>query len=109
MMTSKEETLLAMFADTSPQFHTLTLEVLFGQVWADPSLSQRDRSLITVAALVALNRTEQLPGHLQRARNNGLSAPELSAVMTHLAFYAGWPAAASALERLAETESSRDC
>ena len=81
-----------LLGDTAPELARLTDDVLFGQVWADPGLSQRDRSLITVAALVALGRTEQLRSHLRRALDNGLSTGELAAAMTHLAFYAGWPA-----------------
>ena len=79
-------------ADIAPELARLTDEVLFGQVWADPGLSQRDRSLVTVAALVSLYRGDQLGSHLRRALDNGLSTGELAATMTHLAFYAGWPA-----------------
>ena len=89
-----------LLGDTAPELVRLTDEVLFGQVWADPGLSQRDRSLITVAALVALGRTEQLRSHLRRALDNGLSKDELVTAMTHLAFYAGWPAAMSAVTEL---------
>src|ERR1700691_4915593 len=74
-----------LLGDTAPELARLTDEVLFGQVWADPGLSQRDRSLITVAALVSLGRTEQLRSHLRRALDNGLSKDELAAAMTHLA------------------------
>ncbi len=74
----------------------LTDNVLFGDVWERPGLSKRDRSLITVAALIAMNRPEQLRSHLQRARENGVTKEELSEVMTHLAFYAGWPNAITA-------------
>ena len=81
-----------LLGDTAPELARLTDDVLFGQVWADPGLSQRDRSLITVAALVALGRTEQLRSHLRRALGNGLGKDDLAAAMTHLAFYAGWPA-----------------
>jgi 4-carboxymuconolactone decarboxylase len=70
--------------------------VLFGDVWARPNLSQRDRSLVTVTALIALNRPEQLQFHLARARQNGLSEDELVETLTHLAFYAGWPNAINA-------------
>ncbi|QMV13550.1 carboxymuconolactone decarboxylase family protein [Vibrio spartinae] len=104
-MTATETELMAMFARLAPQFHQLTSEVLFGQVWQDDKLSQRDRSLITVTALVVLNRTEQLPGHLTRALTNGLTPEELSAAITHLAFYGGWPVAASALECLDASQS----
>ena len=70
--------------------------VLFGEVWERPGLSKRDRSLIVVATLIALGREKQLVGHLERALNNGLTKTELSEVITHLAFYAGWPAAMTA-------------
>jgi len=86
-----------LFGDIAPQFAQLTDEVLFGQVWARPGLSQRDRSLITVAALIAMNRPDQLRGHLARAQANGLSDAELIEATTHLAFYAGWPSAVTAI------------
>jgi 4-carboxymuconolactone decarboxylase len=79
-----------------PKLIDLTENVLFGDVWERPQLSKRDRSLITVAALIATYRPEQLRGHLGRALENGLSKEELSEVITHLAFYAGWPAAVTA-------------
>ncbi len=85
-----------LIGDVAPKLAQLTDDVLFGDVWERPGLSKRDRSLITVATLVALNRTEQLPGHLQRALDNGLSKDELVEVITHLAFYSGWPTAMSA-------------
>jgi 4-carboxymuconolactone decarboxylase len=74
----------------------LTENVLFGDVWERPGLSKRDRSLITVAALVALYRPEQLRGHLDRALSNGVTKDEISELITHLAFYSGWPTAVSA-------------
>ena len=86
-----------LLGDIAPKFAELTDEVLFGDVWARPGLSQRDRSLITVAALVALYRPEQLRAHLARARDNGLSQDELVEAITHLAFYAGWPSAVTAI------------
>lgn len=79
--------------DVVPALISYTEKVLFGDVWERPGLSKRDRSLITVATLIALGREKQLTGHLERALNNGLSKSELSEVITHLAFYAGWPAA----------------
>lgn len=82
------------------KFSQLTLDVLFGDVWSRAELSARDRSLITVAALVAMYRLEQLPFHLQLALDNGLSVETLREVITHLAFYSGWPTAASALTLL---------
>lgn len=82
--------------DFAPKLIELTDEVLFGDVWERSELGVRDRSLVTVAALVALGRTDQLPGHLRRARNNGVTEQELIEVITHLAFYSGWPTAMSA-------------
>ncbi len=82
-----------MFGDFAPKLVELTDEVLFADVWERPELSKRDRSLITVAALVALNRPEQLKHHLGRAVENGVKVEELKEVITHLAFYSGWPCA----------------
>ena len=89
-----------LLGDTAPELVRLTDEVLFGQVWADPGLSPRDRSLVTVAALVSLGRTEQLRSHLRRGLDNGLGKDELVRAITHLAFYAGWPAAMTAVTEL---------
>lgn len=92
----------------APKLMELTDEVLFGDVWERPGLSKRDRSLITVATLAALYRTNELPFHIVRARENGVSKDELIELFTHLAFYAGWPNAMTAvriaIEQLAETE-----
>ncbi|MDP6342192.1 MAG: carboxymuconolactone decarboxylase family protein [Alphaproteobacteria bacterium] len=79
-----------------PQFGKLRDEVLFGDVWEQPELSKRDRSLITVAVLTALYRTEELRGHMRRALDNGVTQEELGGLITHLAFYAGWPCAVNA-------------
>jgi 4-carboxymuconolactone decarboxylase len=81
--------------DIVPALVDLSERVLFGEVWERSGLSKRDRSLITCATLIALGR-EKLVGHLQRALDNGLKQSELSEVITHLAFYAGWPAAMTA-------------
>jgi 4-carboxymuconolactone decarboxylase len=86
-----------LFGDIAPKFAQLTDEVLFGDVWARPGLSPRDRSLVTVSALIAMNRPDQLRGHLARALHNGLSEAELIEATTHLAFYAGWPSAVTAV------------
>ncbi|WP_201316569.1 carboxymuconolactone decarboxylase family protein [Dyella sp. EPa41] len=90
------------FGDIAPALAELTDRVLFDGVWEDPSLLPRDRSLATVSALIALGRVEPLPCHLRRALDNGISQDELAALITHLAFYAGWPAAASPVPRLRE-------
>ncbi|CUA96511.1 carboxymuconolactone decarboxylase family protein [Thiomonas bhubaneswarensis] len=92
-----------LISEQTPKLAELTDKVLFGDVWTRPGLSQRDRSLITVAALIALNRAEQLPVHLRRAKDNGLTQAELAELVTHLAFYSGWPTAATAARLLAET------
>jgi 4-carboxymuconolactone decarboxylase len=86
-----------LFGDFAPKFVELTDAVLFGEIWERPGLSKRDRSLITVAALVAMNRADQLRFHLVRARENGVTHEELVETITHLAFYAGWPSAYSAM------------
>ena len=82
---------------TVPKLIDLTEKVVFGDMWERTELSKRDRSLITVATLVALNRTQQLPFHLGRALENGVTKEELVEVITHLAFYSGWPTAMSAI------------
>ncbi len=87
----------------TPKLTAFVESPLFDTVWADPTLSPRDRSLITVAALVALGRPNELAAHLHRALDNGLSPAELSAAITHLAFYAGFPAAIDASAIAAET------
>ncbi len=73
------------------------MDVLFGDVWERSGLSKRDRSLITVAALIALYRTDQLRGHIGRALDNGVTKDEIGEVINHMAFYAGWPTAANAV------------
>lgn len=86
-----------LMGDIAPRLAELTDDVLYGQVWASPELSQRDRSLVTVSALIALNRPDQLRSHLARARANGVTQEELIATITQLAFYAGWPNAVNAI------------
>ena len=86
-----------MLGNFAPKLVELTDDVLFGDVWERPELSKRDRSLITVAALIALNRPEQLRFHLGRAVENGVKKEELIEAVTHLAFYAGWPSAMTAI------------
>jgi 4-carboxymuconolactone decarboxylase len=85
-----------LFGDVNPKLAELTDGVLFGDIWARPGLSPRDRSLVTVSALITMNRPDQLRSHLQRARDNGLTEAELVEAITHLAFYTGWPNAVSA-------------
>jgi 4-carboxymuconolactone decarboxylase len=87
-----------LMGDIAPKLADLTDTVLFGDVWERPQLSKRDRSLITVAALISLNRPDQLRSHLQRARENGLTEEQLVETITHLAFYSGWPNAVTAVQ-----------
>jgi 4-carboxymuconolactone decarboxylase len=81
---------------TVPKLAEISDKVIYGEVWERPGLSKRDRSLITVATLVALGRERQLEGHLARALQNGVTKEEIGELITHLAFYAGWPAAMTA-------------
>jgi 4-carboxymuconolactone decarboxylase len=83
--------------DFAPKLAELTDSVLYGDIWERPELSKRDRSLVTVAALIALNRPDQLRSHLRIARQNGVTQEEVVETITHLAFYAGWPNAVSAI------------
>ena len=82
--------------DIAPKLAALTDDVLFDDVWNRPELSARDRSLITVTALIAGGHPDQLPYHLGRALENGVTRTELIEAITHLAFYTGWPNAMSA-------------
>jgi len=86
-----------LIGDFAPKLVELTDRVLFDDVWERKELSKRDRSLITVAALIALNRPDQLRFHLGFAVQNGVTKEELIEAITHLAFYAGWPSAMSAI------------
>jgi 4-carboxymuconolactone decarboxylase len=101
-MTKEPSVAQRMVGDVAPKLAELTDDVLFGDIWERPGLAKRDRSLITVAALVALYRTNELPGHLRRALDNGVSRDELVELITHLAFYAGWPTAMSAMRAAKE-------
>ncbi len=87
----------AAMGDFAPKLAQITDDVLYGDVWERPQLSRRDRSLATIAALIALNRPEQLRSHFRLARRNGLTVEELVEAITHLAFYAGWPSAVTAI------------
>lgn len=81
----------------APKLAELTDDVLYADIWERPQLSQRDRSLVTVSALIALNRPDQLRAHLVRAKANGLTEEQLVETITHMAFYSGWPSAVSAV------------
>lgn len=81
---------------TVPKLAEISDTVIYGDVWERPGLSKRDRSLITCAALMAMGREAQLEGHLERALQNGVTKDEISELITHLAFYSGWPTAMTA-------------
>jgi len=100
MANSKEHQAIDDMMAIAPEFGKLTVEFLFGDIWERPGLSKRDKSLITVTCLVALNRIEQVEFHLKKAFENGLTKEELVAAITHIAFYAGWPTAASGFSHL---------
>jgi 4-carboxymuconolactone decarboxylase len=93
--------------EVSPKLAELTEDVLFGDVWERPGLSKRDRSLITITALIALYRTDQLRGHIGRALDNGVTKDEIGEVINHMAFYAGWPTAANAVRVAREVFDER--
>jgi 4-carboxymuconolactone decarboxylase len=85
------------FGDIAPHLAELTDQVLFGDVWENPALSPRDRSLVTITSLISLYRVNELPFHLKKALENGVTRDEIIATITQLAFYAGWPPAMTAL------------
>ena len=90
-----------------PQLVDYTSSVIYGDVWERKDLSKRDRSLVTVAALVATYRPEQLNTHIGRALDNGVTKAEIAELITHLAFYSGWPSAMTAAHVLADVLESR--
>jgi 4-carboxymuconolactone decarboxylase len=95
---AKEKTpMRAPWADIAPRFTEITDTVLFDDVWRRPGLSPRDRSLITVASLIALYRSNELKFHLGKALENGVTRDEIIEMITHLAFYSGWPTASTAI------------
>jgi 4-carboxymuconolactone decarboxylase len=96
-MKREPSTIKKTYGDFAPKLVELTDEVLFGDVWERSELSKRDRSLVTVTALIAGGHTEQLPFHLKRAKENGVTEAEIIEAITHLAFYCGWPKAMSAI------------
>jgi 4-carboxymuconolactone decarboxylase len=87
-----------LFGDIAPKMAQLTDDVLYGDVWQRPELSKRDRSLVTVSALVAMNRPDQLRSHIRLALRNGLKKEEIVEAIVHLAFYSGWPNSVTAIQ-----------
>ena len=98
MTTQQPQSRPSAIREIAPKLADLTDSVLFGDVWERPELSKRDRSLITIAVLTALYRTDQLRGHIGRGLDNGLTADEISEVITHIAFYGGWPVGVNAAQ-----------
>ena len=96
------------YGEIAPALADLSDRVLFGEVWERSGLSKRDRSLVTVASLIALYRTNELSGHLKRALDNGVTREELVELVSHLACYAGWPVANSAVPILRKTFEDAD-
>jgi 4-carboxymuconolactone decarboxylase len=103
-MTNERSPKLAydLYGDVAPKLAELSDEVLFGDIWRRPQLSPRDRSLITCASLITAGKTEQMGMHFSRAIENGVTRDEPIETITHLAFYAGWPSANSAINRAKE-------
>jgi 4-carboxymuconolactone decarboxylase len=101
-MTDEPTNARKSFGDIAPKLAEITDKVLFGDVWADGSLSPRDRSLVTITNLMALYRHNELGFHLKKGIENGLTKDEIVAVITHTAFYAGWPTAMTAIQTARE-------
>ncbi len=96
-MADEKTPMRAPWGDIAPRLTEITDQVLFDDIWQRPGLSPRDRSLITVASLMSLYRSNELPFHLRKALENGVTRDEIVEAITHLAFYSGWPTAATAL------------
>jgi 4-carboxymuconolactone decarboxylase len=107
-MSQEPSAVRKLIGDFAPKLVELTDNVLFDDVWERPNLSKRDRSLVTVSALVAMNRPEQLRFHLAKALENGVTRDEAIEAITHLAFYSGWPNAMTAIMLAKEIFSKSD-
>ncbi len=101
-MTDEPTNARKAFGDVAPKLAEITDKVLFGDLWRDDSLSPRDRSLVTITSLVAQHRHNELGFHLKRGIENGLTRDEIVAAITHVAFYAGWPTAMTAIQTARE-------
>lgn len=96
MSSSADEKVGDIERNVAPRLSELTRELLYGEIWERPGLSKHDRSIATLAALVATCRLEQIGMHVRRALDNGVTREEIGEILTHLAFYVGWPACVSA-------------
>ncbi|MGH7022657.1 MAG: carboxymuconolactone decarboxylase family protein [Caulobacteraceae bacterium] len=112
MTITKDAPMRAPWGDIAPRLTEITDTVLFDDIWRRPGLSPRDRSLVTVASLVSLYRTNELPFHLRKALENGVTRDEIVELITHLAFYSGWPTASTAIgiarQVLADAQPNQD-
>jgi 4-carboxymuconolactone decarboxylase len=97
IMTDQTTPMRAPWGDIAPKLTEISDTVLFDDVWRRPGLSARDRSMVTVASLISLYRVNELPFHVRKALENGVGRDEIIEMVTHLAFYAGWPAASTAI------------
>jgi 4-carboxymuconolactone decarboxylase len=107
-MTDKKTPMRAPWGDIAPRLTEISDTVLFDDVWQRPGLSPRDRSLVTVACLISLYRGNELPFHLNKAMENGVTRDEIIEMVTHLAFYSGWPTASSALAIIRQVFAEAD-
>jgi len=107
-MANQEVPMRAPWGDIAPHLTEISNSVLFDDIWQRPGLSPRDRSLITVACLISLYRSNELPFHLGKAMENGVTRDEIIETITHLAFYSGWPTASTALSTLRKLISQAD-
>jgi 4-carboxymuconolactone decarboxylase len=107
-MSDTQAPMRAPWGDLAPGLTEISDTVLFDDVWQRPGLSPRDRSLITVASLISLYRVNELPFHLGKALENGVTREEIIEMVTHLAFYSGWPTAASALTSIRKVFEQAD-
>jgi 4-carboxymuconolactone decarboxylase len=107
-MTDNKQPMRAPWGDIAPKLTEVTDTVLFDDIWQRPGLSARDRSMITVASLISLYRVNELPFHLGKALENGVTRDEIVEMITHLAFYAGWPTAGTAIGIVRETFKKAD-
>jgi len=96
MAAKRPHSTIQQVRDVFPKLGQITDEVVYGDIWERKELSKRDRSLVTVAAVTVLCRPDQLRAHIWRALDNGVTRDEIAELITHLAFYAGWPNAGTA-------------
>ena len=103
-----DQPMRAPWGDIAPRLTEITDTVLFDDIWQRPDLSPRDRSLITVASLITAYRQNELPFQLKKALENGVTRDELVEAITHLAFYAGWPTASTAIGIMRDVFANAD-